>query len=176
MNLSKIAQTYLGLISVFALVLVGSGVYIVQSGNASSSADSSLGASASPQFYISTDSPAINVGENTAIYLSGDFSNTPVNNVSMTVSYPANLIQIDSISTKGGILSRAKDSNINQKEGLITLVFSPLTASSGEGVFAKVNATSLKAGEGSINYSSLGVSSTKSEFQPNYTNTSLIVE
>ncbi len=152
MKLSRIVQTYVGILSVFALALIGASAYIWQSGQISSSADE-INQAVVPNFFVSLDSDTSEVaqGQEIKLTLNGDFQDEPIVASTVMLSYSTDVLEISTIETDSGILGKASEQIMDPQTGTATLVFQPLSGYSGVGSLGTITLKGKATGTGIVN-------------------------
>lgn len=146
MRLGKIAQVYASLLSIFLLAVVGIGTYMWQSGAFSSQADESVRPTNLPIINLETPSTTIKNNADVEISVVGDFEAAPVTSGNIIISYPPDLLDVESITSDDGILRNPTSQIINEDKGLITMSFSSLTGIATTGPIAIIKAKAKEVG------------------------------
>lgn len=154
MNLSKIVQIYISLLSVFLLVLIGAGTYIWKTGQITTSANViSQNQVTLPSISLNPEKSNIKNGEMINLDLRGDFTIDPFTTGTITLVYPNDKVDYIGISTTDGILGEPTYAQNNTESGKITLNFAPATGIANSGLIAKINFKAKSVGDSLFDFS-----------------------
>lgn len=147
MSLKKSTQSFLSVLSVVALTVFGTGLYVFQQGSIASQADVVIKNTAQPDVSLTLSAPQLHSNETGVLTITGNnFSTVPVTGGTVVVAYPNNLVSVTSVSTNGGVLDVPYLQKIDTDTGLVTLTFLPPTGVIVDGTIAKLNFTALQPG------------------------------
>lgn len=128
------------------LMLMGASIYIWQSGYFSSQADviDQPEAVSRPTITIGLDKQNLMVGEEGQLSLNGNFSQVPVTQGILVLSFPKDLISVTEISTAGGVLDEAKIAQNDSADGRVILNFLPKSGVAKDGNIATLRIKALQ--------------------------------
>jgi len=150
-KLSKTAQTYIGIVSVFMLVLVGSGTYLLQNNQTSVNADIAKNTIVeTPELSLETSSQNATKGDRVKVDLSGQFMQSPISGATISISYPVDLLKPSSQNFTDGILENPTKNEIDEDLGVISLEFAPIAGSAASGKIAELNFDTLASGQADV--------------------------
>jgi hypothetical protein len=154
MRYTKSLQSYLGILSVFALVVMGSGAYVWKSGQLSTSADTKAADTqvTIPVLNLVATANTLKVGESGSVSVTGDFSAQAATRLSVVISYPKDLIEVVAIDESQGILGQPTTQQIDSDHGQVKLDFSPLTGVNESGKIASFTFKTKAPGDGVFDF------------------------
>ena len=147
MSLHKKSQSFLGILSVVALSVFGTRLYVLQQGSIASQADVVTDNEAQPSVSLAVSSAQLNVGASGLLTISGNnFSTVPVTRGTLAIAFPPNLIAVTTVTTDGGVLDTPYSQTIDNATGLVILTFLPPAGVTTDGSIAKIGYTALQPG------------------------------